>query len=267
LRFRHWAAFGSYDTGRVQIRYETAPVAWSAWEELASYTSSSGEWTYPIIDISSYAGEKVEIAFFVDQGVQPTWNHSYVGLGWHIDDFLLEVEQNVTTILTIGNTYSKNFSDSWSNWWADNSIWEVGLPTSGPEDCFSGSSCIATNLEGNYADYNESHLISPKIQLPAIGPDEEIQLRFRHWAAFGSYDTGRVQIRHETDPGAWSAWEKLAAYSSSSGEWSYPLIDISSHAGEKVEIAFFIDQGVQPTWNHSYVGLGWYIDDITVEAK
>ncbi len=267
LRFQHWASFGSYDAGRVQISYETAPGEWSAWETLASYSNSSGAWAYPVVDLTSYAGEKIRIAFWIDQGNSGWPNyHSYVGLGWYIDDVLIETRSEVTVDLPFGGTYKKDFEDDWRDWWASNGQWEVGNPTTGPEECYAGSSlCAATKLDGNYADNNESRLISPYIQLPALG---EIYLRFRHWASFGSYDAGRVQISYETSPGEWSAWETRVSYSNSSGDWAYPLVDLTSYAGDKIRVAFWIDQGNSGWPNYSsYVGLGWYIDNVLIVSK
>ncbi len=150
------------------------------------------------------------------------------------------------------------------DWYVDNSISESGMPSSGPNDCFAGTQCVATNLAGNYADNNESNLISPRIQLPTVAADEEIHLRFRHWASFGSYDVGRTRIR--IVPAV--AWDNLVSYTHSSGEWTYPIVDISAYAGKNIEIAFFIDQGRGSNYLYpSYSGLGWYIDDVSIEVK
>lgn len=32
------------------------------------------------------------------------------------------------------------------NWSADNGVWEIGVPSSGPEECHSGTNCAGTIL-------------------------------------------------------------------------------------------------------------------------
>lgn len=88
LRFWHWFAFGGYDYGIVQICEETSPGVWSSWNSLASYSSSGGGvWSYPLVDLSAYAGKKVRIAYYLSN----SGNYGYVGLGWYIDDIAIQI--------------------------------------------------------------------------------------------------------------------------------------------------------------------------------
>ncbi len=255
LRFWHWFSFGSYDAGRVQISEEISPGVWSAWATLSSYSGGSGGvWTYPLVDLSGYAGKKVRIGFLLDNG-----GGSYVGAGWYVDDVSVAFGQ--TTVLSSGDTYTYGFEGGLGDWSAHNGSWEVDTPTSGPNGAYSGSDAAATVLDGNYPN-TDSRLISPSILLPAIGTGEEIHLRFWHWFSFGSYDAGRVQISEETSAGVWSAYTTLSGYSGSSGGvWTYPLVDLSAYAGKKVRIGFLLDNG-----GGSYVGAGWYVDDVLIET-
>jgi hypothetical protein len=83
LRFWHWFSFGSgmwgSDSGVVEIRVGT-----NAWQTLSSqYTGSSGSWTEPALDLSAYAGQKVQVAFHAVDG-------NGTGPGWFVDDVYIQ---------------------------------------------------------------------------------------------------------------------------------------------------------------------------------
>jgi hypothetical protein len=42
--------------------------------------------------------------------------------------------------------------------------------------------------------------------------------------------------------------------------WSNALVDLSAYAGGKVRIGFQLSQGIV-----SYVGPGWFVDDVLIE--
>ncbi len=165
--------------------------------------------------------------------------------------------------------FSENFDIDPGTWFASNGIWEVGLATSGPGQCFNQSSgCAATALAGNYTDTN-SNLQSPSITLPTIAANEEIQLRFWHWFSFApttcsvigcANDYGAVYIQEQTGPGAWSAAAPLTSYGGDSGNvWTRPAVDLSAYAGKKVRILFGLVNG-----GGAGVSSGWYIDDVAI---
>ena len=270
LRFRQWVSMGAYDAGRVQIKIETEPGVWSEWETLESYTSSSSSWGYSLVDISQHADKNIQLSFWLDQGNSGSpWYRTANGLGWYLDDVEILRQDKILITPSITSPYLENFEVKSNSWAANNSIWELGLPSSGPNQCFSGTACYATSLKGNYAEHNVSRLISPRYQLPTIAAGEQIQLRFNHWAAFGAYDTGRVQVRYETETAeVWSDWETVTSYTTTSNEWSYPLLDLSSYADKQIEIGFYLDQNNSGSpWYRVAVGLGWYIDDIEISIK
>jgi hypothetical protein len=82
LRFQHWFSFSSSygtDKGVVQIQ-----VDGGAWEDLQTYTHTSGDWTQVTLDISTYANQRVRFGFLMDDVVSP---YDYRSSGWYIDDF------------------------------------------------------------------------------------------------------------------------------------------------------------------------------------
>jgi hypothetical protein len=165
--------------------------------------------------------------------------------------------------------FSDNFENVLGTWFASNGVWEIGLATSGPGNCFNQSSgCAATVLDGNYPD-TDSNLMSPSITLPAIAANEEIQLRFWHWFSFApttcsvigcDNDYGRVFVQEQTAPGVWSAATQLSSYVGNSGNvWTRPTVDLSAYAGKKVRILFGLVNG-----GGAGVSSGWYIDDVAI---
>jgi hypothetical protein len=162
--------------------------------------------------------------------------------------------------------FSEDFEGGFGLWSADNGIWGVGLPTSGPNECHSGVQCAGTVLDGNYP-FNSSNLVSPTITLPAIGSTEELHLRFWHWFSLGSAtggnpDRGVVFIQERISAGVWSASTELTRYELTSGGWSFPLVDLSAYGGKTVRILFSM-QG-----NHSFnSGRGWYVDDVSIAVN
>jgi hypothetical protein len=162
--------------------------------------------------------------------------------------------------------FCEDFEAGLGPWAASNGVWEVGAPTSGPNQCNSGTGCAATVLGGDYPN-TDSDLVSPSFTLPTIGADEELQLRFWHWFSFASgysgYDEGVVYIQEQTSPGVWSASVALDSYAGTcGGVWTRPMVDLSAHAGKKVRILFGLVNG-----STAGVSSGWYIDEVSVAVQ
>ncbi len=83
LRFWHWFSINGYDKLSVYIQEETAPGEWGGWTALKNFSrNSGGVWTYPLIDLSAYAGKKIRIGFVLDNN----GTYSGTGAGWYLDD-------------------------------------------------------------------------------------------------------------------------------------------------------------------------------------
>lgn len=150
LRFWHWYNFSSNDYGKVQIK-----VGNGSWGDIStSYSGYCSVWTYPLINLATYAGKTVSIAFFFHSS-DDGWSGSDVGPGWYIDDI---------AVLTGPMTF--NNPESWEaglgDWSPERGTWEVGPCKAGvgPEKAYSGQNCAATVLSGNYTDWVDSRLIS-----------------------------------------------------------------------------------------------------------
>lgn len=156
------------------------------------------------------------------------------------------------------------FFENWESgqgiWFADNGVWEWGIPTIGPDSAYSGQYLMGTILNGNYPPNANTRLISPSITLPGIQGDEEIHLYFWQWfrmneTDFWGPDQGYVQISVNNGP-----WQTIAGpISGLSPLWTRVGVDISSFADSTVRIAFYFTSTCCSEDN------GWYIEDISIE--
>jgi len=152
------------------------------------------------------------------------------------------------------------FYEDWESgigiWYVTNEVWEVGVPTVGPDAVTSGVQCAGTVLDGGYPGYSNTRLVSPEIALAAIEPYERILLKFWHWYYLGSNDVGRVQV--STDNGSTWTTETPVLYDGSSEVWTQACVDLSEYAGQTIRIAFHFatDSGGGSS--------GWYIDDVSI---
>ena len=255
LRFWHWFRFSTEyslnDHGVVEIR----PVG-GEWVELSPrYTSSSGAWTRPSLDLAPYAGQEVQIAFRLtsvdDAFLQPDRSS-----GWHVDEVAV-----VAGAVTFPNP--EGFEGGLGDWGVERGAWEVGSPTSGPGACYAGSQCAATILGGDHPERQSSRLVSGSFPVPPA--EEQPRLRFWHWFRFSTEyslnDHGVVEIRP-----VGGEWVELSPrYTSSSGAWTRPSLDLALYAGQEVQIAFRLtsvdDAFLQPDRSS-----GWYVDEVAVVA-
>src|ERR1043165_1415496 len=146
LRFWHWFNFGYETFGTVEVR--EAGITNSNWTAISpdyfGY-NSSGVWTRPSLDLRSYSGKTIQIAF----RIQSQCCAPQGGPGWYIDDIAL-----VTNTPAFHNPES--FELGLGDWSAETGTWEVGVATSGPPTnalgfhAFTGTNCAATVLAGNY---------------------------------------------------------------------------------------------------------------------
>jgi hypothetical protein len=242
LRFWHWFNFVNA-LGYVEI----STNAGSNWQQISlNYLnmSSSGVWSRPSIDLSSFAGQSVQIAFhFTSGGCCGT------APGWYIDD--VEV---VTNTPVFNNP--EGFESGLGDWSVDFGTWEIGKPTSGPSHAHGGTNCAATVLAGNYGYNVESRLISPLFVVPS---SHSPALRFWHWYNLVNA-IGYVEIRIGT--GSWSQISPNYLNANTGGVWTKVSLDLSSYAGQTVQAAFhFVSGGTC-----CGAGPGWYVDDISLVA-
>lgn len=250
LRFWHWYSFSAGDFGQVQIK-----VGNGAWKPIpTSYTNTgSGVWTYPSIDLSSYADSTIQISFYFHSEDVFGNGGPDVSSGWYIDDVRLISGPIIFNGL-------ESFESDIGDWAAERGTWEVGAPTACPPDsAHSLSNCAGTVLEGNYSESVDSRLISPSFVVP--NASKSPALRFWHWFSFSSGDFGEIQIR--VNNGSWQSISNRFT-STSSGVWTLHFISLTPYANSTVQIAFYFHSEDVFGNGGSDVSRGWYVDDVEI---
>lgn len=246
LRFWHWYNFSSSDSGRVEIRPEGG-----SWAQVSNtYTNYSSIWSYTGVDLTAYAGQRIEVAFRF-QSSNYGGGSIDVTSGWYIDDVSIETGHRAMP-------NPEDFENDYGYWWVTRGVWEIGIPESGPGAAHSGERLAATVLKGKYYDYQDSRLISPPLAVP---PDTANPvLRFWHYHSFSSSDAGWVEIRRLGE-----SWEVVSPkYTGGSGGWFFTYLPIPQFAGDTIEVSFRF-QSNNYGGGSIDVSSGWYIDDVVIE--
>ena len=136
--------------------------------------------------------------------------------------------------------------------------WAWGTPsaTPGPGAAHSGTNVWATNLTGNYNNYERSRLTSPVIDLSDyVG--SSIIVSFWQWmdTESNSYDWGAVEVSKDGGTTWATVYEKFGDIM----PWSFKEIVLDpSYAVENFQMRFYLRTDVSGQYP------GWYIDDITL---
>jgi len=169
-------------------------------------------------------------------------------------------------------TWEEDFETGWGLWKTDNGVWQVGTPSVGPLLCFGGLNCAETGLSAVYPRWTGRNLLSPNIQLPALGAGEELHLRYWQWVNYYVGDYGSQYISTEQDPvtGVWLPGTEIGArVTGASNVWAPYDIDLTAYANKKVQIQFgHYDDNTEtcfPSYCRANVSYGRYIDNITIE--
>ncbi len=266
LRFYQWFSYAStcLDHGRVEVQ-TLEPTGWSVWKSLGvSADEISAGWSRAAKDLTQYAGKLVRVAFCHDETYDdPGWPRHYESTGWYIDE--VEIWHGMPQ-----SANPEGFELGWGDWSADNGVWQIGKPTSGPGAAHSGEYVAATNLSGNYPFNADSRLVMPPATLPKFSqlpPGQVLELRFWQWFSYtdNSGDHGRVEIQTLEVTG-WSSWKSLGVSASgTSGGWSRTAKDLTKYAGQTIRIGFYHDDVFEdPGWPRHYESTGWYIDDVEI---
>ncbi len=263
LGYWQWfAIYNANDIASVQVR----PLG-GDWEIVGNnhYGTSMG-WTRALVDLSAYAGQVVQLGFYLrDDGADSGFSSytPYIAAGWYLDD--LEIIEGDFTLVGEKSFETSAWAylpDVWG-WSADNGLWAVGEPTSGPGAPLDGKYCAATVLDGNYNLRCDSRLVTPPLNLNSTPMGGKIWFGFHHYLqAYNLNDHATVEIK--VDGGAWQA---ISPPIQGNNSWSNTIIDVSAYAGQRVRIGFhFTDDGANSGFSSytPYVSAGWYIDKVAL---
>ncbi|CAG0936462.1 tRNA(Glu)-specific nuclease WapA [Thermoflexales bacterium] len=140
--------------------------------------------------------------------------------------------------------------------------WEWGEPaaTPGPGSAHSGYNVWATNLAGNYSDWENGVLTSPEIDLGAYA-GEAITVTWWQWLySEPNYDPARVEVSNDGG----NNWTTV--YGPFMGEissvWTPITVALdSSYAVSNFQVRFHLNA------DESFQFPGWYIDDIQIQTE
>ena len=253
FRFWYWFSFSTNDYGEVQISTDSG----TTWETISVQMNNQGgkAWSYACIDLSEYAGQRAQLAFYFHSADDGNSYTNDVSTGWYIDDVLL----------CTGNYEFNNpegFEAGFGDWSVDEGTWEVGVPEAGPADSYGGEKCAGTTLAGNYQQASDSRLVSPPLAISSAETNPGVQ--FWHWFSNSTNDYGEVQI--STDEG--TTWETVSTRfeNTSSDSWTPYYFSLSPYANDTILIGFYFHSGDDGNSYTNDISTGWYIDDISIQG-
>lgn len=249
LRFWHWyntfgPANGGDDVGKVEIK----PVG-GDWRFIDDpwgyYEGTSGGWTRPSIDLTAFAGAAIQIGLhFRSRPDSPG------GIGWFVDD--IEIATGPYELAT-----PEDFESGLGDWSVERGNWQLGIPSKGPGQAHSGTSCFGVALNGSYAaNINYAMLISPPLHVPPLA--DSPRLRFWQWFEVPDGDYGTVYLT--ATAGTWQGVS--AGYWGISDGWVRAAIDLKPFAEQTVRIGFAFFSN-----NDTNTGAGWFIDDVAIVSN
>ncbi|MEI7982189.1 MAG: T9SS type A sorting domain-containing protein, partial [Bacteroidota bacterium] len=106
LRFWQWYNISAGDYGLVQIK----AVGSSTWVDLSGQyvNTGSGIWTYPSLDLTSYAGQNVQFCFYFHSQDNCYGGCTDVSTGWYIDD--ISIINDTGPFINTAVTYTVDMS-------------------------------------------------------------------------------------------------------------------------------------------------------------
>jgi uncharacterized repeat protein (TIGR01451 family) len=156
--------------------------------------------------------------------------------------------------------YSKTFeADNGGYTMSGFTSWAWGMPTSGPGSAHSGINAWATNLSGNYYDYEDGYITSPNIDLSAYS-GQAFSLDWWQWLQTeGCCDYASVEASN--DGGA--TWVRVFGEMSGFVDlaWAQRTITLDpANAVSNFRMRFRFRTDGSVTYP------GWYVDDVNVTA-
>src|SRR5207249_10933065 len=94
---------------------------------LLSVSRYSVVWSLAQVDLTAYAGQRVRLGFNHTDVSEDTNRYGgiqhYEASGWYLDE--VSVEKRPRLVFS----GSEGFEGGWNGWFAENGIWEIGVPT------------------------------------------------------------------------------------------------------------------------------------------
>ncbi len=266
LRLLYWSWFHRENSvqASVQIRVDTGGGNFNSWKTIsATATTSWSPWSPSSVELTQYAGKRVNIGF----AFSATYNYYNPagGYGWYIED--VKIMKSIASVTTPAvwdfeqdSAMCSGYNERWSS---DKFLWQLGRSTWVP--AVSDTTCIGTVLNGNIPnDSYSTKLISPPVQIPAQIGGTGIMLRFRYAFYRENNVNATVHIAADSGQGRWGGFDvTLAGPYTANTSWARPTLLIPwAFAGKRVQFGFSLNA----TYNYYNPagGAGMYIDDVEV---
>ncbi len=239
--------------GQVQVSvHDEAAGTWSAWATVGTAVSrTSPVWSPFDVDLTAYAGKTIKLAFY-----NYVYPYPAAGApGWYMDDI---------QILKKVPEFTASFSGGWGDWYADNGVWQIGVPTIGPMGCHAGTQCATTGTDGDLPVAHVDQAGQPPARSSRRRRDRRdspsLLALVRLW---GQPLGASAKSRLDEAAGTWSDWVNVgAAVSNNSLVWTVMDIDLTLYAG-RIRLAFF-----NYVYPYPAAGApGWYIDSLDLGLR
>lgn len=152
-------------------------------------------------------------------------------------------------------------SDGWTvidnSFGASPTVWEWGTPSNGPGAAHSGTEAFGTGLNTDYAQYTDTSLRSPIIDL--TGVTNQVRLEFWQYVNVDQEDYCQVNILDQYDTILVSP---VSTQSGSNGGWkllTYPLP--ATALNQPIKIEFHM---ADADYYNAQPLPGWFIDDVSI---
>jgi len=137
--------------------------------------------------------------------------------------------------------------------------WEWGAPITWPGGCTSGSLCWGTDLDGDYENGADYHLLSPVIDLLEVPSGTPLVASWRQaWSLEpGSYDRAFAEV--SINGGAYQImWQSTSDMPQS--DWDVFTDTLESAAGGTARLRFSLSSDISSTM------AGYYIDQVRIQT-
>src|SRR5699024_11735560 len=150
--FDHSAPAETYAGMNLELNVQASDNVSVASVEL-QYQDTNGEWQTVEADRVSGDFEEGEYADTIpgEEIIEDSLTYKWVIRDYCNNDVTSE-EYVIDVRAGISTGYSEDFENNPAGWtsFGENNSWELGTPTSGPENASSGENVYATNLDGEY---------------------------------------------------------------------------------------------------------------------
>ena len=220
------------------------------------YNASLG-WTRNVINLSSYAGQNINIRFRLDTRVG-----TVAGDGWWIDQVC--IQEHNEPVRTVG--FSDNFENGPSNWYVGGQWSIVDEPEQYPRHAFTDS----PGLGVDYIDKSNSSL-ELKGVVDLTGTVKPV---LYYWDQFeiSRKDYALVEVKVSDDGGySWGGWDEIGAATQENAttrSWDREQVDLSpyipsvAHPNRVIRLRFRLY--APQTTSTPAVKDGWWIDDVSL---